>query len=263
MRTISFTNWKGGVGKTTLSVNTAYALAEYFNDDVKLLFIDTDKQANASTWFGANPDKPTLTDLFRGDATIEEVIQPTRYPNIDLIAADAGLLDVNIEILRDQKKRQDTILRDALEPVKDRYAVCIIDTPPDSNIPVLNGITIVDDLIAVTLPNRFSLDGIYQLQDELDKYEESLGLHAKIRGVLINQHTAFSSEIYNELKSRYYMFPPIRGGKNTQKWLDKVINNQQSIFEICPNSGYAQDLKKFVLKLVEIIEASYTGKVVL
>ena len=104
MRVISYINWKGGVGKTTLAINTAYALGEWFNDGLKILFIDTDKQANASTWFDADPDKPTLTDLFRGTAGISDVIQKTRYPSIDLVAADAGLLDINIEILRDQKR---------------------------------------------------------------------------------------------------------------------------------------------------------------
>ena len=263
MRVISYINWKGGVGKTTLAINTAYALGEWFNDGLRILFIDTDKQANASTWFDADPDKPTLTDLFRGTADISEVIQKTRYQNIDLLAADAGLLDINIEILRDQKTRQDTILKEALTPIWNDYDICIIDNPPDSNIPVLNGLTIVDDLIAVTLPNRFSVNGIYQLQDELDNYKDALGLNATIRGVVINQSTAFCSDIYNELKESYYMMPTIRGGKNTQKWLDKVVNQQKSIFEICPGSGYAQDLKKFVGKLSELIQASFTGDKVL
>ena len=263
MRVITIANQKGGVGKTTLSSSVAYALGEWLNDDVKILFIDLDKQANASTWFGADTDKPTLTDLFRKTATIEEVIQKTRYPNIDLIAADAGLLEINIEILRDNKTRQDTILKDALESVKDRYTICIIDNPPDSNIPVINGLKIVDDLIAVTLPNRFSVNGIYQLQDELDSNKDSLGLNVKIRGIVINQKTAFCSDIYNELRGSYYMMPSIRGGKCTQKWLDAVVNQQKSIFELCPNSGYAQDVKKFTLKLMEMIEAEYTGQKVL
>ena len=102
MRTIGYINWKGGVGKTTLAINTAYALGEYL-DKLRVLFIDTDKQGNASTWFDADPERPTLTDILRRAEPIEKVIQPTRYEHIDLIAADASLLDINIEILRDPK----------------------------------------------------------------------------------------------------------------------------------------------------------------
>ena len=262
MRTIGFINWKGGVGKTTISCNTAYALAHHFAD-LRILFIDMDKQGNASYWFGANPELPNLYEIFERTATAEAVIQHTRYANIDIIPADASLLDINIEILKDQSQRQDNILKQALEPVMGDYDLCIIDNPPDSNIPVLNGITMVDDLIAVTLPNRFSVQGIMQLQSELDNYNAALGLDINILGVLINQKTAFDSEIFNLLNEKYRMLPPIRGGLNTQKWLDKVVNQRKSIYELCPQSGYARDLKKFIEKLTELIASNYTGAKVL
>ncbi len=257
MRTIGYINWKGGVGKTTLAINTAYALGEYL-DKLRVLFIDTDKQGNASTWFDADPERPTLTDILRRAEPIEKVIQPTRYEHIDLIAADASLLDINIEILRDPKGRQDNILKEALKPVAGRYDICIIDNPPDSNIPVLNGLTLVNDLIAVTLPNQFSLDGIEELQAEIDNYNHLLGLSLSILGVVVNQHTPFDSAVCETLQKRYRLLPCIRRGRNTQRWLDRVINEKKSIYELSPLSAYAHDITQLVTALAELIKASYT-----
>ena len=261
MRTIGFINWKGGVGKTCIAINTAYALAESWN--AKILFIDMDKQANASYWFEKNENFGTLGNILVNatDAdevknikkmSAEEVIQKTRYKNIDLIAADTNLLDINLAILKNNFGRQDNILKNALKNVQKNYDVCIVDNPPDSNIPVLNGLEIIDDVIAVTLPNRFSLNGINQLEQEIKNYNEILKLKIFIRGVLVNQFTSTENcyKIIAELREKYKIFPHIRGGKNTQNWLDKVINEQKSIYEIAPRSSFAKDLMKFLENLV-------------
>lgn len=262
MRTIGFINWKGGVGKTSIAINTAYALAESWG--ARVLFIDMDKQANASYWFGTAEKKGTLSNiLVRGtDAaevsnispmTAQEVIQKTRYENIDLIAGAPNLLDVNLAILKNKIGWQDNILKEALKPVQGNYDVCIVDNPPDSNIPVLNGLEIIDDVIAVTLPNRFSLHGIEQLEEEIKNYNAILKLKIEIRGVLVNQFTSTAGcyEIIQELKTRgYKILPYIRGGKTSQKWLDRVINERKSIYEISPRCSFARDLLKFIEELV-------------
>lgn len=259
MRTIGFINWKGGVGKTSLAVNTAYALAESWG--ARVLFLDMDKQGNASYWFGADESRGTLSNLFVSGMeaeevadimpmTAEDIIQPTRYPNIDLIAGDSQLLEVNLAILKHAHGRQDNILAKALATVRECYDVCVIDNPPDSNIPVLNGLNIIDDLVAVTLPNRFSLNGVEHLEQEII----NLGLDVAIRGVVVNQFNATEGcyRFVDELKSKNYrLFPHIRGGKHTQRWLDQAINEQKSIYELSPRSGFAKDLLKFIEALVE------------
>ena len=264
MRTVGFINWKGGVGKTCIAINTAYALAESWK--ARILFIDMDKQSNASYWFGKDSSKGTLSNiLIKGTEakevagikamTAEEVIQKTRYPRIDLIAADPNLLDINLAILKNQTCRQDNILQEALKTVQDKYDVCIVDNPPDSNIPVLNGLEVIDDVIAVTLPNTFSLNGIEQLEREIKNYNTVLNLDIKIRGVLINQFSSTENcyRIIEKLKAKNYkIFPYIRGGKNTQNWLDKVIDEQKSIYEISPNSSFGRDLMKFIENLVGV-----------
>ena len=262
MRTIGFINWKGGVGKTCIAINTAYALAESWG--AKILFIDMDKQANASYWFGKNEHFGTLGNILVNGTDAEEVaniksmhaeevIQKTRYEKIDLIAADPNLLDINLAILKNSSGRQDNILKKSLENVRKNYDICIVDNPPDSNIPVLNGLEIIDDVIAVTLPNRFSLNGINQLEQEIKNYNDILKLKIFIRGVLVNQFTSTENcyKIVRELREKgYKIFPYIKGGKPTQNWLDRVINEQKSIYELSPNSGFAKDLMKFIENLV-------------
>ena len=260
MRIIGFINWKGGVGKTCTALNTSYLFAQ---SGLKVLVIDADKQGNISYWFGADQPRLTFSDILLNDMDASEVIQHTRYPNIDIIPSDASLIQANYSVLMDKEKAQHDILKHALESVMDDYHICIVDNPPDSNIPVLNCLTVMDDIIAVTLPNRFSIAGIKQLQEEIDNYNEALRLSLKIRGVVINQYTTECSAIWQELSARYNMFPTLRGGKNTQKWLDRVVNSQKSIFEICPNSGYARDIRRFGSKLAEVIESDVTGQEVL
>ncbi|WP_303105860.1 ParA family protein [uncultured Mitsuokella sp.] len=262
MRTIGFLNWKGGVGKTTLALHTAVGLSRMLaGSEHRILFLDSDKQGNASSWFETESDAthPSLTHVLLDGVPVREVIQKTRYEGIDIIPADPSLVAANLAVLRDTGRRQDTILKLALQDIEDRYMFCIIDNPPDINATVFNTLAVIDDLIAVTLPNRFSVDGIEELQKELDK----LQMGQEIRGVVVNQYTSFCSDIYQELAKRYYMFPHIRGGANTQRWLDTVVNTHQSIFELSPHSGYARDVRHFLDKLIEVIDAQYTGKKVL
>ncbi|MBR3624026.1 MAG: ParA family protein [Selenomonadaceae bacterium] len=262
MRTIAFINWKGGVGKTTCSTNAAYLFGEKYG--VKTLFIDLDKQGNASSWFGADPDKGTIANILcQGTDAVqvmainpmsaEEVIQKTRYKNIDLIAANSDLLTVNLALLTNRQGRQDNILFNALKGVAENYDICIIDNPPDSNISVLNGIVLADDIIAVTLPNKYSVDGVKQLERELSNYNQLLNISAKVKGVIINQFTSTADtyEIMDELKDKYKLFPTIRAGRMTRKRLNECINHQKSIYELSSNSAFAKDLKRVIESVIK------------
>ena len=156
--------------------------------------------------------------------TAQEVIQKTRYENIDLIAGAPNLLDVNLAILKNKVGRQDNILKEALKPVQGNYDVCIVDNPPDSNIAVLNGLEIIDDVIALTLPNQFSLKGVEQIQFAL---------------------TESCYEIMRELRGKgYEIFPYIRGGKTSQKWPDRVINERKRFNKVHRKIGGGAKAKK-------------------
>ena len=134
MKTLSFINLKGGVGKTTIATNLAYLVAESWG--LRVLFVDNDKQGNASRWFGADEEKGTLTNILMDGANASDVLQHSRYEGIDFIASDIGLIEANYAVIGDQETRQDVILKNALEEIAGNYDLCIIDNPPDVNMSV-------------------------------------------------------------------------------------------------------------------------------
>lgn len=258
MYTVGYINWKGGVGKTTLSTNTAYLFAKWLKPTKgRVLFIDTDKQGNATDWFGGRTDRGTFTDILLEGKDAREIIQPTRYENIDLIASDERLIEANYAVVADKNRIQTGILKKSLQSVQGDYALCIIDNPPDSNLPVLSGLECVDALIAVVAPDAFAIKGLRQLQSELDNYNKLLHLGLGITGVVINRWTSFSFPVHSELRKEYHMFPSIRGGRAAEVWLNMVINEKKSIFEVSPRSGLARDITRFAEQLSKVIEHHY------
>ena len=183
MKTISFINLKGGVGKTTVSTNLAYLLAESW--ELSVLFIDNDKQGNASRWFGADEAKGTLANILMDGAKVSDVIQHSRIPNIDFVAADMGLLEANFQVLSEQEERQDILLKNALAEVADRYDICIIDNPPDINMSVFNALMVTDDVIIVTLPEADSIEGIRKMEE----FFAEIGMPTSLAGLGIGALT--------------------------------------------------------------------------
>ena len=248
MYTFCFINWKGGVGKTTIATNVAYLMATKYNK--KVLFIDADKQGNASSRFEANTEHANLTDILTKGIPAEQVIQNTKYENIDIIASDASLLDANLAVLQESEKRQDNILVTALESLQNVYDVCIIDNPPDSNITVVNVLEVVNDLFVVTTLDSDSFNGVFALQVELDNLNKALESDISISAVLINKfvRNSVSYSGLNKLKDNGFEIiePYLRNTRSTGFALQQATEEHKSIYEISPNCGFAQDLAKFV-----------------
>lgn len=260
MKTVSFINLKGGVGKTTISTNLAYILAESW--DVKILFIDNDKQGNSSSWFNADPNMGTITNILLDGASAEEVIQHTRYPNIDLISSDIGLIVANFEGIKDSKERQDDILRKSVENVKNNYQFCIIDNPPDINLSVFNSLTLTDYVVIVTTPEVESLSGVYRMVEQLalaQKYNPSL----TVLGVLLNMYVSTDStyKFQEEMEKRYPVFSShIRFATSFAKGkMNDARMEKKSIHEIAPNTGIARDLFVFSQEFMDTIMKSVSG----
>lgn len=247
LKTLFFGNRKGGVGKTSISTNVAYALAESW--EARVLFVDNDSQGNASSWFNADTSA-TIANLYLDGAHAAEVIQHTRYPNIDIIASDKGLVDANLAILKDSNIKQDDILKNALDEVSDQYDICIIDNPPEMNVSVLNALIAADDVVVITNPDAYSLQGVYMMADEIEN-AKPFNSKLKITGVLLNK---FASTIngysyIDDLKKSFPVFPTrIR---YTADRLDSTTRQKKSIYESSPQCGFARDLLKFIEKLLE------------
>lgn len=264
MKIISCINLKGGVGKTTIITNTAFALANFWG--ARVLVIDNDKQGNASLFFGRDPQKETLTNLLLDGIDVLDCVQPTRYTpewfinrrrqqrqkvhfheaRIDLIASNMGLMDANLAILADSDRRQDSILRAALESLNDVYDICLIDNPPDINISVLNALTASDEVIIVSTPDAYSVQGIYEMvnliKDEVRRFNPRL----LFSGILFNKYarTRNSSSYIREIEQKYPVYP--QKIRLTRDKTDESTRLRQSIYEFSPQCGFAVDLGEFL-----------------
>ena len=253
MKTISFINLKGGVGKTTISTWMAYLLAESW--DLRVLFIDNDKQGNASRWLGADENKGTLTNILMDGASARDVLQKSQYTNIDFIAADMGLVEANYAVIGDQETRQDLILKNALAEIADDYAVCVIDNPPDINMSVFNALSCTDDVIIVTLLELDSIEGIRKMHDQItDVQQFNPGL--SIKGVLVNQYMAYPEaiELSKDLEREGFPLFQSRVSYATpmaKRHILAASRARKSIFEVCPYCRVARDVLRFAEELLQ------------
>ena len=253
MKTISFINLKGGVGKTTISTWLAYLLAESW--DLRVLFIDNDKQGNASRWLGADERKGTLTNILMDGASARDVLQKSQYTNIDFIAADMGLVEANYAVIGDQETWQDLILKNALAEIADDYAVCVIDNPPDINMSVFNALSCTDDVIIVTLLELDSIEGIRKMRDQItDVQQFNPGL--SIKGVLVNQYMAYPEaiELSKDLEREGFPLFQSRVSYATpmaKRHILAASRARKSIFEVCPYCRVARDVLRFAEELLQ------------
>jgi chromosome partitioning protein len=247
MRTYSFINLKGGVGKTTISKNTAVLIAKKYGG--RVLYVDNDKQGNATSFFDVKQDK-TIADLFINDANVADVICHTRYKNIDIITADMDLQTANYEMLKMEGTNQFMVLLDKLSEVAVNYDVCIIDNPPDINLSVMNGLILADEVILVATPDDDALDGIDKMIEQIELARQA-NSSLELRGCVMNKHLSrpYVYEYQSELKKRCNIIANIRYVKDKVNMANK---EKVSIFEYSDRCGFASDMKNFVAKLLRV-----------
>ena len=142
---IAIANQKGGVGKTTTSINLAASLAVL---EYKTLIIDADPQANTTSGLNFNPDskdRDTLYEVLIGEREVESVIKPTDLDRLDIITSHINLVGAEIEML--EVPGRENVLRDALAAVRDRYDYVILDCAPSLGLITINALTASDSVI--------------------------------------------------------------------------------------------------------------------
>lgn len=257
MRTVSFINFKGGVGKTTVSTNFAYAIFCMLRDSgVRILFIDNDKQGNASDWFEADRQYGTLANVLMGDVPVRKVIQHTRYECIDLIAADTGLMEANANLLEGENGNEAVILREAMQEVAGEYDLCIIDNPPDINMSVLNALAITDDVIIVTFPEKDSLAGAKEILGHI-KQVKNFNRGLTLSGILVNAFSGHKTvyQCIDEMKNKHlpvYRTKIHYADREVKNFLNVARQGKKSIFEVSPCCKVARDIFDFSLEYLGI-----------
>lgn len=183
MQIITISNQKGGVGKTT----TAHALLTGLaNMGYKVLALDADPQTNLTYTTGINmDDTPDLYNLLKKQASFLEVVQQVK-PGFDIIPGSLDLAGADMEFTA---AGREYMIREALEPVKEKYDFCIIDTPPTLGILTVNALTASHKIVVPMAADVYSLQGLSQLQGMVDNVKKYCNPGLTIDGLLLTKYS--------------------------------------------------------------------------
>ncbi len=202
-KVICITNQKGGVGKTTTSVNLSYFLAK---DKHRVLLVDLDPQGNASSGLGV--DKSTLTasmtEVMLGAAKFEEVIQPTAFKNFEIAPTTPQLANAEVEMAG--MKGKFSLLKNVINGVADEYDYVIIDSPPSLSLLTVNGMIAADYLILPVQTEFYALEGVAQLLESMATVKKAMNPNLRLLGVLATMYdrrTSLSAEVLAEVKKYF------------------------------------------------------------
>ncbi|WP_425475660.1 AAA family ATPase [Nocardioides tweenelious] len=199
-RVISMCNQKGGVGKTTTTINLGASLAEFGR---KVLLVDFDPQGSLSVGLGLNPHEMDLTIynlLMQKDVTIDEVIVPTVVPGMDLLPSNIDLSAAEVQLVHEVAREQ--TLQRVLAPALAEYDVILIDCQPSLGLLTVNALTASDGVIVPLECEYFALRGVALLKTTIDKVRERLNPKLEIDGVLGTMYdgrTLHSREVMERL----------------------------------------------------------------
>ena len=200
-RIIAIANQKGGVGKTTTSINLSASLAA---KGKKVLVIDTDPQGNTTSGLGLDKRnlEVSMYDVLTNNASLEQVIIKSELiPNLYIAPSTMELAGAEVEIIG--IKDRETILLREISKIKDQYDFIFIDCPPSLGVLTINALTAVDSVLIPIQCEFYALEGVGQLINTIQLVKKSLNKSLDIEGVLMTMYdyrTNLSNEVYDEAK---------------------------------------------------------------
>ena len=208
-KVISLVNQKGGVGKTTTSINLAAALGK---EGKKVLLIDLDPQRNATTGLGYSSGdyNHDIYEVMTGKCNIKNAIVKTKFKNLSILPSTINLAGVDVEFVKNMLDnndfRQNDQLKISLEPVKDKYDYIIIDCQPALGIATMNALVASNSVIIPVQCEFFALEGITQLLNSIIMVQSSMNPSLRIEGVLLTMldgRTNIGLEVIEEVRKYF------------------------------------------------------------
>jgi chromosome partitioning protein len=200
---IAIANQKGGVGKTTTTINLAASLAAL---EFRTLIIDADPQANATSGLGFNPKEVenSIYECMVDDIRPRDIIIETNFPNLDLLPSHIDLVGAEIEMINLPKREEK--MKESLMDVKDMYDFIIIDCSPSLGLIVINSLTAADSVIVPVQCEYFALEGLGKLLNTIKIIQQRLNPALTIEGILLTMYdlrVRLSNQVVHEVTTHF------------------------------------------------------------
>lgn len=247
MRTIAIMNQKGGSGKTTCAVNLGAALGEAGK---RVLVVDLDPQASASSWLGAEDGGQGLLEVFTQGRALSELVQPTSAPGVDVIPASSWLVGVDRALAGEVGA--ETLFGQALSRLPRRWDVVLVDCPPSLGLLSVSALCGCREVLVPVAAQVLALSGLASLVKTVAAVQQRLNARLKITAILacrVDRRTNLSKEVVQRLRGRFKK-QVLKSEIRENVRLAEAPSFHEPITQYAPRSHGAEDFRSAAAELL-------------